>query len=110
MRTGKHHVSLQVETEFPNFAGHGQLCLKYPKITSLRNLCNTSRKKWGMKLIICADKHQSFLQFDTIKYDGSGQCSMQYPTKEVSVEVDFLCADEHQSILKVDTVFFDWFS
>ena len=30
------------------------LIFKLPKITSLQNLCNISRKKWGMTLIFCA--------------------------------------------------------
>ena len=49
-----------------------KVMLKVLKITSLQNPCNISRKKWGMKLIFGADKHQSFLQDDTILFDGFG--------------------------------------
>ena len=52
-----------------------------------------------------ADKHESFLQIDTIIFDGDGQAfpkfpkSLQYLKKEVSDEVDFLHADKHQTFL-----------
>ena len=35
---------------------------KLPKITSLQNLCDISRKKRGMKLIICANEHHSYIK------------------------------------------------
>ena len=66
---------------------------------------NISRKMQGMKLIFCADKHQSFLQVDTIIFDGFGQACPKYPDKsaislhyfkkEVRNEVDFFHAGKH---------------
>ena len=51
--------------------------LKVLKITSLQNPCNISRKKWGMKLIFGADKHQ----VDTILFDGFGLSCPKYAEK-----------------------------
>ena len=59
-----------------------------------------------------ADKHESFLQIDTIilmkmvKYSQSSQnskfaVSLQYLKKEVRDEFDFLHEDKHQSFLQV---------
>ena len=45
---------------------------KVPKIASLQNLCNISRKK----LVFDLDKHQSFLQFDTIIFHGRDQACL----------------------------------
>ena len=57
------------------------------------------------KLIFGADKHQSFLQVDTIILDGFGQACPKYPDKsvislryfkkEVRNEVDYLYAGKH---------------
>ena len=58
-----------------------KVMLKVLKITSLQNPCNISRKKWGMKLIFGADKHQSFLQDDTILFDGFGLSCPKYAEK-----------------------------
>ena len=44
---------------------------KAPKITTVQNL-------WGMKLIFCADKHQGFVQGDTIISDGNGKACLKY--------------------------------
>ena len=60
-----------------------------------------------------ADKHESFLQIDTIilremvKYSPSSQnskfpVSLQYLKKEVRDEVGFLHEDKHRSFLEVD--------
>ena len=60
-----------------------------------------------------ADKHESFLQIDTMIFEGmvkdsqsSQNCkfamSLQYLKKEIKDEVDFLHADKHQSFLQVD--------
>ena len=38
------------------------LMSKVPKTSGLQTLCNILGNKWGKKLILCADKHQSFLQ------------------------------------------------
>ena len=62
---------------------------------------------------LCANKHGSFLQIDTIIFDGMVKhfqnsqnskfaTSLQYLKKEVRDEVDFLHADKHQSSLQVD--------
>ena len=53
------------------------------------------------------NKHESFLQTDTMTFHGYGQVSpkvaisRQYLKKEVRYEVDFLHAVEHQSFLQV---------
>ena len=39
---------------------------------------NISIKKGGIKLIFGADKHQSFLQVDTIIFDGCDQACLNY--------------------------------
>ena len=39
---------------------------------------NISLKKGGIKLIFGADKHQSFLQVDTIIFDGCDQACLNY--------------------------------
>ena len=54
-----------------------KVMLKVLKITSLQNPCNISRKKWGMKLIFGADKHQ----VDTILFDGFGLSCPKYAEK-----------------------------
>ena len=46
-----------------------------------------------------ADKHQRFLQIDTI--------SLQYPKKEVSDEVDFSAPDKHEGFLQIDSMIFN---
>ena len=62
-----------------------------------------------------ADKHESFLQIDTmiligvVKHSQSSQnckfaMSLQYLKKEVRDEVDFLHADKHQRFLQIDTI------
>ena len=53
------------------------------------------------------NKHESFLQTDSMTFHGYGQASpkfaisRQYLKKEVRYEVDFLHAVEHQSFLQV---------
>ena len=72
---GTHEIKIfQVVTV--NFDGHGQSCPKYPS--------NISKKKWGMKLIFCTNKHQSFLQVDTIIFDGHDQGSFKHSKSQVS--------------------------
>ena len=64
------------------------------------------------------DKHQRFLQVDTIILDVCGQACPNYPKqqvcyffaislkkKEASDEVNFLHVDKHKSFLQIDTVF-----
>ena len=73
---------------------------KVLKITSMQYLCNISRKKRAMNLILGGDKHQSFLQFDTIFFDRFCQACSKYPDKFAIFlrhQVDFLHAGEHQS-------------
>ena len=41
-------------------------------------LCNISRKKGGMKLILCTGKHQCFLHVDNIIFDAYGQASLEH--------------------------------
>ena len=66
---------------------------------------------------LLVDKHQKFLQIDTIILGVCGQAcpnyqnnkfaiSLQYLKKEVSVKVDFLHADKHESFLQIDSVIF----
>ena len=81
----------------------GQSCPNYPKY---QFLCNILRKKWAMKCIFLnANKHESFLQVDTMIFDGGGQAfpnsqnskfamSLQYRKKELRDENDFLHADK----------------
>ena len=64
-----------------------------------------------------ADKHQKFLQNDSIILGLCGEAcpnypkwfviSLQYLKKEVSDEVDFLHADKHENFLPIDTMIFD---
>ena len=65
-----------------------------------------------------ADKHENFLQIDTIIFDEDGQAfpnsqnskfvmSLQYLKKEVRDEVEYLHADKHQSFLQGDTIIID---
>ena len=62
-----------------------------------------------------ADQHESFLQIDTIVFDGDGQAFPEFLKQQVCnvftisqkryfirVEVDFFHADKHQSFLQVD--------
>ena len=62
-----------------------------------------------------ADKHQRFLQSNTIALVVLGQAShitqnnkfaisQQYFQKEVSDEVNFLYADKHERLLQIDTM------
>ena len=56
-----------------------------------------------------ADKHESFLQIDSMIFDGGGQSFrnnnfamfLQYLEKEVRYEVDFLHADKHKVSYKL---------
>ena len=64
-----------------------------------------------------SDRHQRFLQIDTIILDVCGQacpkypekqvCYLQYLEKEVNDEADFLHADKHESCLQTDTMIFN---
>ena len=46
---------------------------KLCKITSLLFLCNILRNRWGDEIdFLQADKHKSFLQINTIIFDGDG--------------------------------------
>ena len=67
---------------------------------------------------LLADKHQRFLQIDTIILVGVARhtqitknnkfaISLQYFKKDVSVEGDFLHAGKHESFLQIDTMIFD---
>ena len=77
-------------------------------------------------IFLYANKHESFLQVDTMIFDGGGQAfqnsqnskftmSLQYPKKELRDENDFLHADKqswfqhfgHQSFLQDDTIIID---
>ena len=60
-----------------------------------------------------ADNHESFLQINTMIFDGMVKhsqnsqnynfaMSLHYLKKEVRNEIDFLHADKHQSFLQVD--------
>ena len=60
-----------------------------------------------------ADKHERFLQINTIIFDGSGQAFPKFPNskfamflqnikRKVRDEVDFWNVDKHQSFLRVD--------
>ena len=56
---------------------------KVPKIISLHNLCNISRKNWRiklkrMKLTFGANKHQSLVQVNTIIFGGRYQACRKY--------------------------------
>ena len=51
---------------------------KVPKMISLHNFCNISRKTWGMKLIFGADNIKSLLQVDTIIFGGLDQAYRKY--------------------------------
>ena len=70
-------------------------------------------KEVSDEVFLHADKHESFLQIDTMiligvvkHFQSSQNCkfamSLQYLKKEVRDEVDFLHADKHQSFLQVD--------
>ena len=53
---------------------------KLPKITSLLFFCNMLRERRVMNLIFLqADKHESFLQIDTMIFDGDGQTFSKFP-------------------------------
>ena len=67
---------------------------------------------------LLADKHQRFLQIETIILGGVARhaqitknnkfaISLQYLKKDVSVEGDFLHAGKHESFLQIDTMTFD---
>ena len=68
-----------------------------------------------------AEKHQRFLQIDTIilyacvarhaqiTQNNKFFISLQYLKKEVSDEVDILHVDKNESYLQIDTVIFDGF-
>ena len=76
---------------------------------SLLFLCNTLRKKWMIKLMsddfLNAFWHKSFLQSDSMIFDGddqtfskieSLQCLYNTSEKKLEMKVDFLHADKHQ--------------
>ena len=82
-----------------------------PKITCLLFLCSILRNKWVIKLIFLhADKHESFLQIDSMLLMGlinlpkipkiaSLQCLYDI-SKKVKGKVGFLHSDKHQSSYK----------
>ena len=85
-----------------------------PKTTSLQYLCNISRKTKDEVAFLPADKHQRFLQSDTIILDVATHkpklpkiksllflCNI---LRKVADEVDFLHADKHESLLQIDTM------
>ena len=67
--------------------------------------------------LLLADKHQRFLQIDTIILGVTRQAqvtqnnklliSLQYLKKQVSAEVDLLHAYKRKSFLQIDTMIFD---
>ena len=85
---------------------------RIPNVTSLQNL---GKKEVREKFIFLhEDKHQHFLEADTIVFGGHSQASpkyrkqvfaisTQYLKKEGRQEVDFLHADK-QTFLQVDTI------
>ena len=83
------------------FGGRGQACPKYPRITKLQHF-GISQEGGGMKLIfLLVDKHQSFLQADTILFGGDSHgCLILVTLKVTSQERReecswFLQADKH---------------
>ena len=80
---------------------------KSPRKTSLLFLCNILRSV--LSLFLHADKHQNFLEIDTmvlmgmVKHFQSSQNSkFAMPLQHIKNEVNFLHADERQSFLQVD--------
>ena len=64
---------LQVDILYYHFRCVWPGMAKLSKIISFLFLCDNLRKKWLMKLIfLYADKHESFLQIDTLIFDGDG--------------------------------------
>ena len=81
-------------------------------------LCNISRKAWGEVDFLPANKHENFLQGDSITLGVRSQaCPTQYPKQVCNIleylkenvkdEVDFLPADKRQRFLQIDTVILD---
>ena len=69
------------------------LMAEVSKITGLQNLCNIFRKKWVMNLIFCILMNiKSFLQIDTIFFDGFGQVCPKYPNK-FAISLQYLKSD-----------------
>ena len=57
---------------------------KLSKITSLLFLCNILRKKVrGEVAFLHADKDESYLQIDTMIFDGDGQAFLNFPKQQV---------------------------
>ena len=57
---------------------------KVPKITSSQYLCSISRKKVrGEVAFLHADKDESYLQIDTMIFDGDGQAFLNFPKQQV---------------------------
>ena len=56
---------------------------KVPKIRSFHIFAISPEKAWGMKLILPADKHESFLQVDSITLGVRSQACPKYPKQEV---------------------------
>ena len=89
---------------------------KMLKILSLQYLGNISRKVRDKFDFFHEDKHQSFLQVDTIVCGGLSQASQSTQNKFAYIfniprkkgEIDFLHADKHKSFLQVDTINFSW--
>ena len=68
---------LQISIKF-SYKLWQSILVEVTKVTSLQNPYNISKKKWGMKFIFCENKHESFLQVDTIIFDGRGQACLNY--------------------------------
>ena len=90
---------------------------KLPKITSLLFLLQYLKKEVRDKVdFVHADKHERFLQIDTMIFDGDDQAFQSSQNskfnvftnlkKEVRGEVDFLHADKHQIFLQIDAIIF----
>ena len=53
---------------------------KLPKITSLLFLCNILRKTLSNEVdLLHAHKHESFVKFYTVIFDGDGQAFPEFP-------------------------------
>ena len=56
-----------------------------PKVTSLHNLSNVSRKKWGMKLIFVKMSITVFYKLMLSFFVGCGQACLKYSVTSISV-------------------------
>ena len=69
-----HQAFLQVDTILVEIANHAQSTKKSKFAKSLQYL----KKEVRDELTFCADKHQSFLQVNTITFDGRSQAFPKY--------------------------------